>query len=354
MHTDGENRYTIFGRSRQYTVNIDKPSDCELASHVKKVIKEMIKYNPADRISMNEVVARLQDVLAREVLLAVKDSSVWVRVHSIWEEKPSLPEEHLENICYCGVSDGIVAIGGCSTCTVSSVCHHFSVITHSWRRLPDMPTARYFASAAVVGHKLLVFGGRDKHYNKLDVCESFHLKNVVWSSAASMLEYLCCPLVAAAGRKVYIVPHQICNTKMQQYDPNTDSFNWQAELPQHAKTTLYACLVAAADKLYLLGSRQRLALQFSPADNQWTKLQSQPPAMYDFWGCCGVVHYGKILLCGGSREATYCDLVEEFDRTLQQWQATNIKLPFNFQLEIITCCQHLSVDPRPVVNALLL
>ena len=34
---------------------------------------------------------------------------------------------------------------------VSSVCHHFSVHTRSWSRLPDMPTARRLVSAVLLG-----------------------------------------------------------------------------------------------------------------------------------------------------------------------------------------------------------
>ena len=185
MHTE---------RSRRYTINIDKSSDSQLVSKVKLLIKDMIAYKPAVRISMNEAVelltsfrdsvanqvdsvAKKVDPVVKKVLLEMQCRSVWVRVGSAWEKQPNLPEEHPPlYICYCGVSDGIVAIGGGSgDSTVGSMCHYFSVITHSWRRLPDMPTPRGGASAAVVGHMLLVFGGKDKPLNYLAVCERFHM-----------------------------------------------------------------------------------------------------------------------------------------------------------------------------------
>ena len=327
------------GRGRHIMVNIDKSSDTDLVSRVKDIIKKMIVYQPADRISMNEVVARLSEIRdslpSDEVLLAVKTRSVWVRVGSVWEKQADLlPEEHYRYEIYlCTLPDGICAVGGGSADNVSSMCHHFSVHTRRWRRLPDMPTARRDVSAIVLGNALMVLGGRDKHFRELAVCEKFHMADGVWGAAASMIEPLRRPLVAAAGNKIYIVPRDgriSPSTKIQQYDPTANRFSTAAQLPQHVQNTLCACLVAADEKLYLLGGEQRLVIQYSPAADQWTQLLSQPSAGYD-WGCCGVVHNDKLLLCGGETEDTHDrNLVEEFDISTQQWKITDVKLPFAF------------------------
>ena len=327
-------------RSRKITVNIHKSSDTDLVSRVKDIIKKMIVYQPADRISMNEVVARLSEIRDAlspdEVLLAVHARSVWVRVGSVWEEQPDpLPEEHPSySICFCILLDGIIAVGGGWADTVSSMCHHFSVHTRRWRRLSDMPTARGGVSAEVLGNVLMVFGGWGKHFKNLAVCEKLHMTDGVWSSAASMIEPLGKLLVAAAGNKIYIVTQGKTSsngTRVQQYDPTADRFSIAVELPQYVQDTSHACLVAADEKLYLLGGDQRLAIQYSPAANQWTQLLSRPPARYDDWGCCGVVHNDKLLLCGGKTKGTYdANLIEEFDIDTQQWKTTDIKLPFDF------------------------
>ena len=327
------------GRGRHFTINIDKSSDTDLVSRVKDIIKKMIVYQPAARISMNEVVARLSEIRdylpSDEVLLPVKGRSVWVRVGSVWEEQADLsPEEHsLLDICLCTLPDGICAVGGWRPDGVSSECCHFSVHTRTWKRLPDMPTARCAVSAVVLEHVLMVLGGVDKRLNELAVCEKFHMTDGVWSSAASMIEPLWRPLVAAAGNKIYIVPrdyHISPSTKIQQYDLTVDRFSTAVQLPQHVQNTWGACLVAADEKLYLLGGKQRLAVQYSPAADQWTQLLSQPSARYDH-GCCGGVHNDKLLLCGGKTEGTLDGkLVEEFDINTQQWKITDVKLPFNF------------------------
>ena len=328
------------GRGRHFTINIDKSSDTDLVSRVKDIIKKMIVYQPAARISMNEVVARLSEIRdslpSDEVLLAVRERSVWVRVGSGWEKQADLlPEEHHRiSICLCTLPDGICAVGGGSADNVSSMCHHFSVHTRRWRRLPDMPTARGDVSAIVLGHVLVVLGGWDKHYHELAVCEKFHMADGVWSSAAPMIEPLWGPLVAAEGNNIYIVPRDgriSPSTRIQQYDPTADRFSTAAQLPGQVQNTWCACLVAADEKLFLLGGEQRLAVQYSPAADQWTQLLSQPPARYDLSGCCGVVHNDKLLLCGGKTEGTLdSKLVEEFDIKTQQWKTTDIKLPFDF------------------------
>ena len=119
------------------------------------------------------------------------------------------------------------------------------------------------------------------------------------------------------------------HAQIQKYDPIADSFSWATQLPPHVTDTWDACLVAADDKLYLLGGRQKLAEQYCPAAEQWSQL-SQPPARYDYGGSFGVVHDGKLLLCGGKTGSNNRDLVEELDRTSQQWKTTDIKLPFAF------------------------
>ena len=329
------------GSGRHFTINIDKPSDTDLVSRVKDIIKKMIVYKPADRISMNEVVARLSEIKDSlqpdKVFLAVKERSVWVRVGSVWEQQPDqLPVEHPDDyISFCAVPDGIVVIAGGFMTNVSSMCHHFSVHTRRWSRLPDMPTARCAVSAVLLGNVLMVLGGFDKHDNELAVCEKFHMTDGVWSSSAPMIKPLWRPLVAVAANKVYIVPRDYTISPfimMQQYDNTADRFSRAAQLPQHIRDTWEACLVAADEKLYLLGGVQRLAIQYSPAADQWTQLLSQPPARYGWGGCCGVVHDGKLLLCGGTTEGTDCKLVEEFDIKTQQWKIRDVNLPFGFWL----------------------
>ena len=327
------------GRGRHFTINIDKASDTDLVSRVKDIIKKMIVYQPAYRITMNEVVAKLSKIRdslpSDEVLLAVKERSVWVRVCSVWKKQSDvLPKEHpVDNICLCALPDGIVAVGGGWGDTVSSMCHHFSVRTRNWRRLPDMSTARCDASAVMLGNVIMILGGKDKHYHRLAVCEKFHMTHGVWTSAASMIEPLILLLVATSGNKIYVIPENTTispGTRIQQYDPIADRFSRTSQLPHYVQNTSEACLVAANEQLYLLGGRQRLAVLYSPAAGQWTQLLSQPSARYD-WGCCGVVHDSKLLLCGGRTEGAYdTNVVEQFDINTQQWKVADVKLPFNF------------------------
>ena len=74
------------GRSRHCRINIDKSSDSQFVSKVKKIIKDMIAYKPEDRISMNEVVELLS--LLRDSVTGKVDS-VAGEVHSVAKESRS-------------------------------------------------------------------------------------------------------------------------------------------------------------------------------------------------------------------------------------------------------------------------
>ena len=363
----------------KFKLDIDNPNDSPLESAIKQIIKKMIQFRPADRINITEVVNELSALRveaptevagnkpgvrmslvvnelsalreATAALVAANNKKLWVMTKSInsqgvlvsseWEHQSDIATDHdLADICFCTMSDGIVALGGkCYSCAEPhSVrnCYHFSLSTRQWRSLPDMPTARFWASAVelAIGDILFLFGGMDESYNVLDVCEKFHVSDCVWSATASLVEPLCKPLVATAAGKVFIIPRVVLifpGTKIQQYDPILDSFSLAAQLPDYVLNTWEASVVSAGDRLYLLGGEQRLAVQYSPAADQWVQLRSQPAARYER-GCCAVVHSGKILLCGGSKDGDCRNTVEEYDTQTQQWNIADLKLPFAFNL----------------------
>ena len=332
---DGMSLGELMWRKREVP-NIDKPTDSPLECAIKKIIKKMIKLHPADRISITEVVnelSALREATPQFALIAVNNSQLWVQTSSTWERQSAIPiKEAIDHICFCSVPGAIISLGGRDYTQAMSHCYHFSQSTCQWKSLPDMPTARYGVSAIVLSDILFVFGGRYDVDNECNVCEKFHMRDDVWSPAASMMEEMFEPLVATALGKVFIMPRGSGispDSKIQQYDPTADSFSWAAQIPEYVQDTQETCLVAAGDKLYLFGGEDNLAVQYSPAVEQWVRLQSQPPNMYGF-GCCAVVHGGKILLCGGSTDDFHYNMVEEYDVQTQQWKVADFKLPIDF------------------------
>ena len=322
-------------RGTGYTLSIDRHSDNDLISAIKQILKEMIKSNPSDRPSIAKVAeqfAKLLEVSAEGVLVAATNQSWWARAWSEWKELPEMPPEcaNVFRMCICGVPDGIVVAGGANQDEATSQCYHFSLLTGVWRVLPDMPSAKASASAVVLGDALMVIGGCNK-YGLSSTCEKLNMREGVWSTAAPVLCTMKQPLVAVAAGKIYVIPRKDIqmDIDMQEYDSTTNRFVWAAHLPRYVQNTEYACLVSAADKLYLLGGLQRLAEQYSPAANQWTPLRAKPTITYDM-GCSAVVHGGKLLLCGGNRHAMNKNSVEEFNIQTQQWRLTDCKLPFCF------------------------
>ena len=72
------------------------------------------------------------------------------------------------------MTDGIIAAGGIVGANVNSLCHHFSVHTRSWRRLPDMSTARMAAAAVLVGDVMQVFSVNTVQLNRTHIIHIRH------------------------------------------------------------------------------------------------------------------------------------------------------------------------------------
>ena len=79
-----------------------------------------------------------------------------------WEKLSNVPDDCAGiDVCVCGVSDGIIMLGGHTFKEgVKSCCYHFSVVTKQWKRLKDAPMALKYASAVEFDDmRVLVVGG---------------------------------------------------------------------------------------------------------------------------------------------------------------------------------------------------
>ena len=210
-------------------------------------------------------------------LLAMQ-KSVLLENKSGWEHLSDMPTAHpYEQICFCTLSDGILAIGGISRDNIPSrLVHHFSLHTRNWLRLKNMPAARSGTSAAVLPHDVvLVVGGSLS-------CEKFYVMSNKWRPATSLPESLFTPLVASAVGQVYVVPHDdnIQGGIMHEYQPSTNDFAC-IDLPTYIRSTAEACLFGHEDLLYLLGGEQNLATQYNTHTQQWTELTTPPSRYFD-------------------------------------------------------------------------
>ena len=115
------------------------------------------KDNPKAEINRN----------TQETLMVVKTAGtrvIWLLIGTQWEKLSDVPDECSKfGVCVCGVSDGIIMIGGCAPKQgVKSCCYHFSVVTKQWKRLKDTPMPLNYASAVELDGIARAGGGRTK------------------------------------------------------------------------------------------------------------------------------------------------------------------------------------------------
>ena len=285
---------------------------------------------------------------------------VWVHEGTEWEKLSDVPGEcPLYYPCMCCVYDGFIVCGGSdASYQPVSQCHHFHVQTRKWRKLSDMPTPRSSASAVQYNvRKILVAGGYDSGLNDLAVCEILDYTSNNWSAAPNLPKPLWKPLIATDSRFIFILP---CGNALNQpallrYDPSSPTgmltssrYIYGSKLPNDVHTTRGACLVASNHKLYLLGGRQGLALEYNQFTDQWHHLT--PPSFGYSWvyGCCAGVEVRGLKLYGGStKDKEKRDMVEMYNIRKCKWQVVDVRLPFPYN-----CYSNLvarfSVLPSPV------
>ena len=272
------------------------------------------------------------DMSERGVWLSKGDMSEWDRIEEV-------PDEHPEHfVSLVGVTNGFIVCGGCDDFSRPpvSLCHHFSFVTRQWKKLSNMLTPRYAASAiACELHSILVVGGCDGDGNESTVCEMLDYVNDKWSAAENLPKALSKPLIEIHNGRVYILPRDkidnIGEFRLLEYNPFKSDHSECCTLPEAVKSTSGACLLTAFERLYLLGGEQRLAMEYWPYLDQWFVLSS-PTLKYDS-SCCGVlVQADYIYLFGGrkDKEEDERNAMERCKEGITNWTSCEEKLPFSF------------------------
>jgi hypothetical protein len=281
-----------------------------------------------------------------EQLLAVRvsgrDRGVWVHEGSEWERVSDMPSDCANySVCLCRVRDGMVVCGGWDGSSATRHCHHFSRLTRQWRKVADMLTPRYAASAVeYADRKVLVAGGRTSDDNDSAVCEVIDYEQNKCYPASDLPEALSKPLMAAEGGKVYILRqcYSRDQPKLLIYEPPSEegkstrpSTKYTSALPDDVRDTRGACLAAAGQRLYLLEGEKGLALAYTPLTDQWEHLTPPSLRYTNFYGCCAAVSAGHITVFGGSStEGGKHDGAEVLDTRAGKWHTLDMRLPFEY------------------------
>ena len=262
----------------------------------------MIALHQSDRPSIDEVVDKLSQLMDSppdRILMVESYSSVWIREDDKWQKISDVPKEWPGYwMCYCRVSDGIVAMGGRGWFLdpVKAQCHYFSLSTRQWRRMRDLQTARCDAAAVLLEGEVYVFGGRSEDDDCEDTaivaCEKLNIQANTWTSIRDLPEPLRCPLVTAACGKAYIIPRELNITagsrlQLVEYGPMHDRYSAQCQLPDNVKGTVDANLVGEADQLYLFQSEpnDNCIHQYNLSNGQWSNIVvPNTPHLYSYLG----------------------------------------------------------------------
>ena len=260
------------------------------------------------------------------------EKSVWLREEEEWKKISDVPNECPRyDMSYCRVSDGFVAIGGCSVESASAQCHHFSLSSRQWRRMQDLQTTRFLSATVLLeDDEVFVFGGEaeddDGEGILLSSCEKLSVQANTWTSIRDLPEPLSRPLVTAANGKAYIIPRGRsvpADNRLQlvEYDPIHDRYSAQSKLPESVTGTGDAHLTGKADQLYLFQSEpnwENSIYHHNLSNGQWSKIVvKKPPFLVSH---VGGTTPGNLIWCGTDKLYEYC-------RDTHQWIILDYKLP---------------------------
>jgi N-acetylneuraminic acid mutarotase len=208
----------------------------------------------------------------------------------------------------------------------------------AWTQKADMPTARFYADAAVVDGKIYVFGGTRAGvmWDSLAVVEEYDPATNTWTARADMPITRHAHSVAAVNGIIYVFGGLDFHPNgwrqkvgpVEAYDPTTDKWTKKADMPV-SRTQMAA--VALDGKIYTFGGLNSLeniihsiAQVYDPATDTWTRKADMPTAR---WRPAACVIDGRIYVSGGDREyvpatdggGSTAPTVEVYDPATDTW-----------------------------------
>ena len=248
-------------------------------------------------------------------------------------EKTSLHTD-LYATAICPYPEGAVCAGGASEDNIDKVtttCVQYNKPKDSWDPLPPMPAATCGAGAVcVAGALLMVLGGWEDKKKK---AVSLDLKTMTWRTCPDMLQGLVFPIVGCIKANVYVILKTNAANKnerrgseisLQCYNTETSIWNFKAPLPDGVTSTWGAYAVTIKDLLYVVGGDGMICTSYNPALDTWTILS---PTLEPHCDGAALVRNGKIVICGGGKDYSGSDDIEEFDPTTNTWRLLPVKLP---------------------------
>lgn len=190
-------------------------------------------------------------------------------------------------LAVAAVEDQLYAIGGEALDGPSNLTERFSTEKSAWERLADKPTPVSQVSAALIGGKLYVPGGRLANDLVTNLLEIYDPRQDRWVRGADLPLRLSAYGLAAFEGKLYLFggwDGEKYVDRVYQYDPGLDRWTISPYRMSRARSQAGAAVVGS--KIYLVGGNDgnrptNLVEAYSPeleaqGENPWSRRRSLP------------------------------------------------------------------------------
>jgi formylglycine-generating enzyme required for sulfatase activity len=240
---------------------------------------------------------------------------------SAWVTKTSMPTVR-SGMGIAVLNNKIYLIGGNTSSGSLATVEEYDPLTDTWSTLPNMPTARAPAAAAV-NNKIYVIGGGD-----IGTVQEYDPLANTWTAKASM-PTVRAPYIAVVNLKIYAIGGYNSITGSlavnEEYDPSLDIWTSKARMPTARNSTPVA---AANGKVYAIGgeysqnSPYSIVQEYAPSTNTWATKAPMPTARR---APAAAVIDNKIYVIGGSNTVNLAT-VELYDPATNIW-TTKASMP---------------------------
>jgi DNA-binding CsgD family transcriptional regulator len=173
-----------------------------------------------------------------------------------WQSLAGMPTARY-GLALAAYEDNIYAIAGSGTQGVLNVVERYQPASNQWEQMQSKPTAVSDISAAVIGGRIFVPGGRLSSGEVTDVLEIFDPRQDEWQEGATLPNALSAYALAAFEGKLYLFggwDGEQYRDLVYEYDPEQD--RWSEKTPMSIGRG-FASAVVAAGRIFVLGGRDQ-------------------------------------------------------------------------------------------------
>ncbi len=245
-----------------------------------------------------------------------------------WKELAAMPTAR-SGLAVASQEDQIYAIGGETEVGVTSVVERFDLVTNTWIGVSSKPTAVTDVSAAVVGGRIYVPGGRLASGKVTNILEIYDPQLDRWEQGTALPISLSAYALVTFEGKLYLFggwdgEHFLAS--VYEYDPDKDT--WSAR-SQMSTARGFAGAAMAGGKIFVVGGydgKEALAVneEYQPERDTWSRRGPLPAGRYAM-GIASIADSVYVVGGVGETDSTLPPLQYSYQQ--DQWQAFENPFP---------------------------